>query len=144
MVPAEGLTSDGRYLWLAKPTRIKPTPSTSSVLDFQGTAGRRTVATVARDLCRPGFRIPVIPLPTVKGERSTRGTEDCSKQLDPAACGEVSALVRGSLAASGKASLMLYRAVWHYALSQRYECLLVSCNARLLPPLQDHFRPVPG
>ncbi len=26
---------------------------------------------------------------------------------------------------------MLYRAVWHYALRQHYEYLLVSCNARL-------------
>lgn len=49
---------------------------------------------------------------------------------DPAACGEISALVREP-GASGKAALMLYREVWHHALSQRYEYLLVLCKARL-------------
>jgi hypothetical protein len=50
--------------------------------------------------------------------------------LDPAACGEISALVRES-GVNGKAALMLYRAVWHYSLSQRYELLLVACDTRL-------------
>jgi hypothetical protein len=50
--------------------------------------------------------------------------------LDPAACGEISALVREP-GVSGKAALMLYRAIWHYALGQRYELLLVGCDTRL-------------
>lgn len=50
--------------------------------------------------------------------------------LDPAACGEISALVREP-GVSGKAALMLYRAVWHYSLRQRYELLLVGCDTRL-------------
>jgi len=50
--------------------------------------------------------------------------------LDPAACGEISALVREP-GVSGKAALMLYRAVWHYSLGQRYELLLVACDTRL-------------
>jgi hypothetical protein len=52
--------------------------------------------------------------------------------LDPAACGEISGLVREP-GVSGKAALMLYRAVWHYSLAQRYELLLVACDARLYP-----------
>ena len=52
--------------------------------------------------------------------------------VDPAACGEISALVREP-EVSGKAALMLYRAVWHYSLGQRYELLLVACDARLYP-----------
>jgi hypothetical protein len=50
--------------------------------------------------------------------------------LDPAACGEISALVREP-GVSGKAALMLYRAIWHYSLAQRYELLLVACDTRL-------------
>ena len=49
---------------------------------------------------------------------------------DPAACGEISALVREP-GTNGKAALMLYRAIWHYALSQHYDYLLVLCKARL-------------
>jgi hypothetical protein len=52
--------------------------------------------------------------------------------LDPAACGEISALVREP-GVSGKAALMLYRAVWHYSLAHRYELLLVGCDTRLYP-----------
>ena len=50
--------------------------------------------------------------------------------LDPASCGEISALVREP-GVSGKVTLMLYRAIWHYSLEQRYARLLVSCDARL-------------
>jgi hypothetical protein len=50
--------------------------------------------------------------------------------LDPAECGEISALVREP-GVSGKATLMLYRAMWHYSLDRRYVRLLVSCDARL-------------
>jgi hypothetical protein len=32
---------------------------------------------------------------------------------------------------NGKAALMLYRTIWHYALSQHYDYLLVLCKARL-------------
>lgn len=52
--------------------------------------------------------------------------------VDPAACGEISGLVREP-DVSGKAALMLYRTVWHYSLRQRYELLLVACDARLYP-----------
>jgi hypothetical protein len=52
------------------------------------------------------------------------------ENLDPAACGEISALVREP-GVSGKAALMLYRAIWHYSLDRRYVRLLVSCDARL-------------
>lgn len=54
------------------------------------------------------------------------------EELEPAACGEISALVREP-EVSGKAALMLYRAVWHYALDRRYALLLVACDARLYP-----------
>ncbi len=52
------------------------------------------------------------------------------EELDPAACGEISALAREP-GMSGKAALMLYRAVWHYSLDRRYELLLVACDTRL-------------
>jgi hypothetical protein len=52
------------------------------------------------------------------------------EELDPVACGEISALVREP-GVSGKAALMLYRAVWHYSLDQRYALLLVACDATL-------------
>ena len=54
------------------------------------------------------------------------------KGTDPAACGEISALVREP-GVSGKAALMLYRAVWHYSLDRRYALLLVACDVRLYP-----------
>jgi hypothetical protein len=52
------------------------------------------------------------------------------ERLDPASCGEISALVREP-GVSGKVTLMLYRAIWHYSLEQGYMRLLVSCDARL-------------
>lgn len=52
------------------------------------------------------------------------------ESLDPADCGEISALVREQ-GVSGMTTLMLYRAIWHYALVQGYARLLVSCDARL-------------
>jgi len=52
------------------------------------------------------------------------------EEADPAACGEISALVREP-GVSGKAALMLYRAVWHYSLQRRYALLLVCCDTRL-------------
>jgi hypothetical protein len=58
---------------------------------------------------------------------------DCRRlleALDPAKCGEISALVRDR-GVSGKATLMLYRSIWHYALDHGYSRLLVSCDARL-------------
>lgn len=54
------------------------------------------------------------------------------EQLDPAACGEISALAREP-GVNGKAALMLYRAVWHYSLLRRYALLLVACDVRLYP-----------
>lgn len=52
------------------------------------------------------------------------------EELGAAACGEISALVREP-GTSGKATLMLYRAIWHYSLERQYARLLVSCDARL-------------
>jgi hypothetical protein len=126
MVPAEGLTSDGRYMWLTNdPHRAHA--QYFSVLELRG-GGPRTVATVRVIYLDPdsGFR----SFPFYERRTLYPKYRRLLEAADPAACGEVSGLVREP-AVSGKASLMLYRAVWHYALSRRYEYLLVSCNARL-------------
>lgn len=52
------------------------------------------------------------------------------ESLDVADVGEISALVREP-GVSAMTTLMLYRAIWHYALAQGYVRLLVSCDARL-------------
>lgn len=126
MVPAEGLTSDGRYMWLTNDPHHAHAQY-FSVLELRG-GGPRTVATVRVIYLDPDSGFRSFPF----HERRTLYPKyrRLLEAADPAACGEVSGLVREP-AVSGKASLMLYRAVWHYALSRRYEYLLVSCNARL-------------
>lgn len=129
MVPAQALTSDGRHIGLAADPH-QAHAQYFSVQDLRGgDDGRpRTIATVRVIVAEPGSGLRSFPF----YERRTlypRYRREL-EALDPAACGEISALVREQ-GASGTAALMLYRAVWHYALSQRYERLLVSCNARL-------------
>jgi hypothetical protein len=126
MVPAEALTSDGHLGLTADPWQTHA--QYFSVQDLRD-GGSRTVAAVRVIYAEPGSGLDSFPL---FYERRTlyRRYRSRLEALDPVACGEISALVREP-AASGKAALMLYRAVWHYALSQRYESLLVLCNARL-------------
>jgi hypothetical protein len=127
MVPAEALTSDGRHIGLtADPYQARA--QYFSVQDSRE-GGPRTVAAVRVILADPDSGLDSFPFFNEKWPLYPRHAR-VLEALDPAACGEISALVREP-SASGKAALMLYRAVWHYALSQRCECLLVLCNARL-------------
>lgn len=127
MVPAEALTSDGRQIGLAYDP-YQAHAQYFSVEEFRDgeprTVAAARVIVADRDCGLDSFRFfherrTLYP-------RYRRQLET----LDPAACGEISALVREP-GTNGKAALMLYRAVWHYALSQGYEYLLVSCNAGL-------------
>jgi hypothetical protein len=126
MVPAEALTSDGRHIGLA----ADPHQAHAQYFSVQepGDDATRTVAAVRVIYADPGSGLDSFPF----YERRTLYPRYLRllEGTDPAACGEISALVREP-GTSGKASLMLYRAVWHHALSRHYEYLLVSCNARL-------------
>lgn len=126
VVPAEALTSDGHIAVTADPFQAHA--QYFSVQDFRD-GEPRTVAAVRVILADQGSGLDSFPF-FHEGWTLYPRYRRLLETLDPAACGEISALVREP-AASGKAALMLYRAVWHYALSQRYECLLVLCNARL-------------
>jgi hypothetical protein len=126
MVPAEALTDDGRRIGLA----ADPHQAHAQYFSVQELrdGGPRTVAAVRVILADPASGLRSFPFyeRRVLYPKYRRELE----ALDPAACGEISALVREP-GANGKAALMLYRAVWHYALTRRSERLLVSCNARL-------------
>jgi len=126
MVPAEVLAEDGRSIGLAEDPHQAHAQYFSVQEVRDGTV--RTVAAARVILASPAAGLASFPF----YEKRTLYPRYRSllEALDPAACGEISALVREP-EASGKVALMLYRAVWHYALSQRYEYLLVSCNARL-------------
>jgi hypothetical protein len=127
MVPAEALTGDGRQIGLAYDP-YQAHAQYFSVQEFRP-GGRRTVAAVRVIVADPGSG-----LDSFRFFRERRTLYPRYRRLletvDPAACGEISALVREP-GTNGKAALMLYRAVWHYALSRRYQYLLASCNAGL-------------
>jgi hypothetical protein len=127
LAPAEALTSDGRHIGLA----FDPYQTHAQYFSVQDSRdGRpRTVAAVRVIFADPGSGFDSFPL-FREGRTLYPRYRNLLEALDPAACGEISGLVREP-EASGKAALMLYRAVWHYALSQRYECLLVLCKAPL-------------
>jgi hypothetical protein len=91
---------------------------------------RRTVAACRVIHADPGLGLQSFP--TYATQELYPKYRRLIEGLDPAACGEISALVREP-GVSGKAALMLYRAVWHYSLRQRYELLLVGCDTRLYP-----------
>jgi N-acyl-L-homoserine lactone synthetase len=88
----------------------------------------RTVATVRIIHADPGKGLESFP--TYMTQNLYPKYRRMIEQLDPAACGEISALARDP-GVSGKAALMLYRAVWHYSLERRYALLLVACDTRL-------------
>jgi hypothetical protein len=124
--PAEALTSDGHIGLAFDPYQAHA--QYFSVQDFRD--GRpRTVAAARVIFADPDSGLDSFPFFRERAPLYPRYRKLLAA-LDPAACGEISALVREP-GANGKAALMLYRAVWHYALSQRYEYLLVLCKARL-------------
>jgi hypothetical protein len=127
LAPADALTSDGRHLGLS----FDPYQAHAQYFSVQDLrdGGPRTVATVRVIFADPDSGLDSFPFFRERRVLYPR-YQRLLEALDPAACGEISALVREP-AASGNAALMLYRAVWHYALSQRYEYLLVLCKARL-------------
>jgi hypothetical protein len=97
---------------------------------------RRTVAACRVIYADPGQGLRSFP--TYETQELYPKYRGLLEGLDPSACGEISALVREP-DVSGKAALMLYRAVWHYALERRYTLLLVACDARLFPRCQMIF-----
>jgi hypothetical protein len=149
LAPADAFTSDGRNIGLA----YDPYQTHAQyfiVQDFsdrdfsdQGFSDQdlsdqdahdsppRTVATVRVIFADPGSGLDSFPM-FRKGRPLYPRYRKLLEAADPAACGEISGLVREP-GTSGKAALMLYRAVWHHALSQGYECLLVLCKVRLYP-----------
>jgi hypothetical protein len=124
--PAEALTGDGHLGPAADPYQAHA--QYFSVQDLRD-GGSRTVAAARVILADPGSGLDSFPLFREKRPLYPR-YQRLLEAVDPASCGEISALVREP-GTNGKAALMLYRAMWHYALSQRYECLLVLCKAPL-------------
>ena len=120
------LTSDGLYIGPVK----DPYQAHAQYFSVQGfrDGAPHTVATARIIQADPGQGLKSFPAYVTQElypeyRRLLEGA-------DPAACGEISALVREP-GVSGKAALMLYRAVWHYSLDQRYQLLLVACDTRL-------------
>jgi hypothetical protein len=127
--PPEAITAEGHIGLAFDPYQAHAQYfSVQDVEDGAG-AGPRTVAAVRVILADPGSGLDSFPLFHEKRPLYPR-YRDLLEAADPAACGEISALVREP-GTNGKASLMLYRAVWHYALSQRHAYLFVLCKARL-------------
>jgi hypothetical protein len=124
--PPEAITTEG-HLGLA----FDPYQTHARYFSVQDVrnGGRRTVAAVRVIVADPDSGLDSFPMFREKRPLYPR-YRGLLEAVDPAACGEISALVRAP-GTNGKASLMLYRAVWHYALSQRYAYLLVLCKARL-------------
>jgi len=134
--PAEALTSDGHIGLAADPYQTHA--QYFSVQDSRD-GEPRTVAAARVIFADPGSGFDSFPFFRERRPLYPRYRR-LLEALDPAACGEISALVREP-GTNGKAALMLYRAVWHYALSQRYECLLVLCEARLYRRCKIIFGP---
>lgn len=124
--PAEAITTDGHIGLAFDPYQTHA--QYFSVQDFRD-GEPRTVAAVRVILAEPESGFDSFPLFREKPQLHPRHRR-LLEAADPAACGEISALVREP-GTNGKAALMLYRAVWHYALSQRHAYLLVLCDARL-------------
>jgi hypothetical protein len=124
--PPESITSDGHIGLAADPYQTHA--QYFGVLDVSD--GRdRTVAAARVIYAEPDRRLDSFPFFHEKRQLYPR-YRDLLEAADPAACGEISALVREP-GTNGKAALMLYRAIWHYALSQHYDYLVVQCKARL-------------
>lgn len=126
LVTDADLTSDGLHIGLEE----DPHQSHAQYISVQGLTGGSadTAATVRIIDADPamGFK----SFPTYVNQELYPHQRRLLEELDPAACGEISALVRAP-GVSGKTTLMLYRAIWHYSLDRPYERLLVSCDARL-------------
>lgn len=126
--PQEAITADGHIGLAFDPYQAHA--QYFSVQDVRdGRDGPRTVAAVRVILADPDSGLDSFPMFREKRPLYPR-YRALLEGLDPATCGEISALVREP-GTNGKASLMLYRAVWHYALSQHHTYLLVLCKARL-------------
>ncbi len=126
--PAEAITADGCIGLAFDPYQTHA--QYFSVQDVRNGEGEpRTVAAVRVILADPDSGLDSFPMFHEKRPLYPR-YRALLEALDPATCGEISALVREP-GTNGKASLMLYRAVWHYALSERHAYLLVLCKARL-------------
>lgn len=124
--PAEAITSDGHLGLAADPYQAHA--QYFSVQDCRAGAPR-TVAAARVIFADRGSGLDSFPF-FREGREVYPRFRSLLEAVDPAAFGEISALVREP-GTNGKAALMLYRAVWHYALCQRYEYLLVLCKARL-------------
>jgi hypothetical protein len=124
--PPEAITSDGHIGLAADPYQTHA--QYFSVLDLRDD-GNRTVAAARVIYAEPDRGLDSFPFFQERRELYPRYRE-LLEAADPAACGEISALVREP-GTNGKAALMLYRTIWHYALSQHYDYLLVLCKARL-------------
>lgn len=126
LVTDADLTSDGLRIGLQE----DPHQSHAQYISVQERTGgaARTIAAVRIIDADPakGFE----SFPTYANQELYPDQRRLLEELDPASCGEISALVREP-GVSGKTTLMLYRAIWHYSLDRRYERLLVSCDARL-------------
>lgn len=130
--PPEAITTDGHIALAFDPYQTHA--KYFSVQDLgngngNGDGGPRTVAAVRLILAEPEAGLGSFPMFGEKRQLYPRYRR-LLEAVDPDACGEISALVREP-GTNGKAALMLYRAVWHYALSQHYAYLLVLCKARL-------------
>jgi hypothetical protein len=124
--PPEAITSDGHIGLAADPYQTHA--QYFSVRDL-GDGADRTVAAARVIYAEPDRGLDSFPFFHEKRELFPR-YRDLLEAADPAACGEISALVREP-GTNGKAALMLYRAIWHYALTEHYDYLLVLCKARL-------------
>jgi hypothetical protein len=120
------LTADGRCIG----TDEDPHQQHAQYFGVQelGAGNPRTVAAARVIYADPGKGLESFP--TYVSQALHPQCRSLLEGLSPAACGEISALVREP-GTSGKATLMLYRAIWHYALGRRFARLLVSCDARL-------------
>lgn len=134
--PAEALTSDGHIGLAFDPYQAHA--QYFSVRDFLD-GGPRTVAAARVIFADPGSGLDSFPF-FREGRSLYPRYRRLLEAVDPVVVGEISALVREP-GTSGKAALMLYRAIWHYALSQRYEYLLVLCKARLYRRCKVIFGP---
>jgi hypothetical protein len=133
--PAEAITSDGHIALAFDPYQAHAQYFT--VQDLRDEP--RTVAAARVIFAGPGSGLDSFPF-FREGRSLYPRYRRLLEAVDPAACGEISALVREP-GTNGKAALMLYRAIWHHALSEQYEYLLVLCKARLYRRCKIIFGP---
>ena len=124
--PPEAITGDGHIGLAADPYQ---THAQYFAVQDSRDGGARTVAAARVIYAEPDDGLDSFPFFREKRRLYPRYRK-LLEAADPAACGEISALVREP-GTNGKAALMLYRTIWHYALSQHYDYLLVLCKARL-------------